>query len=296
MFFWCLLLVNASLVFSIDPDSRSLLQKGMSEFKNTNYSESALIFEKIINNENMSKLHSDAYFWAAKSYIAVGQYSNAEKYIEHFLINYPDHFRYPECLYQKGRLFYLQSDYENTIKFFNSFIEEHPNSPFIAGAYFWVGESLFLLGHLDEAKTTYSVIVNKYQASQKVESARYRISLIELANRELELIQLLKKSHEESEKAFKEYRTREKSYENAIEFYQNMIGSDNKISIEKLRNENEKLRKEIEELNKKLGNKSSYETSIDSSSEVTNEDLLKLKKDAEDIKTFYQDKINNSSR
>ena len=218
-----ILTILLTVAVSAFAQSSSLLDKGIASFAGGRYSESLTYFRDVVIDSNLKRYHSDAYFWIAKSYIALRELDNAEENLEFFLMNFPDHKYFQEALYQKGRLMFLQKDYENCILESHNFIERFPNSPFVANAYFWTAESLYALGRLEEAESLYSHIVYTYPASYKVESANYRLSMIEQKYREESLVELLKLTHEEYLKSIEEFQVREKTYENALDSYQKKL-------------------------------------------------------------------------
>ncbi|MDC7225881.1 MAG: tetratricopeptide repeat protein [Spirochaetales bacterium] len=211
----------ASVLFA--QSGNSLIDKGIAEFKSGKYSTSLTYFRDVVIDSNQREYHSDAYFWIAKSYIALRQLDNAEENLEFFILNYPDHPFYQEALYQKGRLMFLQNDYENCILESYNFLEKYPDSPYASNAYFWTAESLYALGRLEEAESLYTHIIYTFPSSYKVESANYRLSMIEQKYREESLVELLKLTHEEYLKSIEEFQVREKTYENALDSYQKKL-------------------------------------------------------------------------
>jgi tetratricopeptide (TPR) repeat protein len=164
-----------------------------------------------------------AYLLIAKSYMAIGKLEDAEHNLEFYLATYPGAADFEEASYQKGRLLFMQEEYESAIQVLQAFIAAYPKSPFLSSAWFWVGESMYGLGRLDDALAVYQKIVTDYPTSAKVEAAQYKISLIQLSKREVELSKLLKWSHEELLKNVEEYQNREKAYVQAIEAYQKRL-------------------------------------------------------------------------
>ena len=57
----------------------------------------------------------------------------------------------------------------------------------------------------------------------KVEAAQYKVSLIQLTQKEVELARLLKWSHEEFLKSTEDFQSRERTYQQAIEAYQKRL-------------------------------------------------------------------------
>ena len=209
-------------VFSAQEENSDLTQ-GITAFRGGDYSGSLSWFRDVIIDANQKDIHSDAYFWIAKSYMALRQLDNAEDNLEFFIMHYPDHKYYQEAVYQKGRLMFLQKDYENCIQENYRFLENFTGSPFTANAFFWTAESLYALGRLDEAENLYAYIIYNYPTSYKVESANYRLSMIEQKYREQSLVELLKLTHEEYLKSIEEFQIREKTYENALDSYQKKL-------------------------------------------------------------------------
>ena len=212
----------ASSVFAVD-SGEDLLIKGVTKFRNGDFSQAIYDFREITLDSSMNRYQGDAYFWLAKSFIALRQYGDAEKNLEFFLMQYSDHRFYEEGFYQKGRLLYLQTEYEKSIQVFYSFVESYPKSPFQGNSYYWIGECLYELGHAEKALTIFNHVVNNFPSSFKVEAARYKISLINLQKRERELLTFLKWSHEESLNTIEDFQIREKTYEQALEAYQKKL-------------------------------------------------------------------------
>jgi tetratricopeptide (TPR) repeat protein len=157
--------------------------------------------------------------------MATGKLDEAERSLEYYLANYPGSTDYAEALYQKGRLLFMQEDFESALQVFQGFLSNYPSSTFASSGWFWVGESLYSLGKLDDALTVYQKIIRDYPSSVKVEAAQYKISLIQLRRKEIELSRLLKWSHEDFLKSTEEFQNREKSYLQAIEAYQKRLAS-----------------------------------------------------------------------
>ena len=201
------------------------LRDGIDQFRNGQYDRAILLFHNVILDPSAGDQKATAYFMIAKSYLAVGKLDDAERNLEFYLATYPAAPDYEEAVYQKGRLLFLQAEYQSSIQVLQGFIKDHPKSTFVSSAWFWVGESLYALGMLDDAQAVYQKILTDFPASVKVEAAGYKLSLIQLRRKEVELTKLLKFSHEELLRSVQEYQNREKAYVQAIEAYQKRLGS-----------------------------------------------------------------------
>ncbi|WP_455381790.1 tetratricopeptide repeat protein, partial [Salinispira pacifica] len=150
-----------------------------------------------------------------------------------FLMHYPDHSAFVQANYLKGRLLFLQQDYQSAIQVFLKFIAQFSSSPFIANAFYWSGEALYNLGHFDEAKKLFLAVVDNFPASYRVEAARYHLSLIDQKRREEELLKLLQWSHEEALRSVDNYQTQIRTYKEAIAAYQKRIAGEGSDALSK---------------------------------------------------------------
>lgn len=269
--------------------SEEFINEGLSLFKHQRFSESIISFRNVILNPEAESVKADAYFWLSKAYMVLGKLDDAERSLEFYLANYPDHGYFTEAFYQKGRLLFMQGDYQSSIQVFQGFIIEYPDSLFVPNAYYWIGECLFSLGLLEDSAKIFSKVIDEYPRSYKIEAARYKMSLINFKKRENELLKLLKWSHEESLKTIEEFQRREKTYEQAIAAYQRKIINFNKqdeqSTISDLQQENKLLKKQLKELQ---GSRPAF-ISIDSEEGVSKESasvvrLKSIKEEALGIK------------
>jgi tetratricopeptide (TPR) repeat protein len=199
------------------------LKDGIDQFRNGQYDKAILLFHNIILDPNAGTQKAAAYLLIAKSYIATGKLDDAEHNLEFYLATYPGAADYEEASYQKGRLLFMQEEYESAIQVLQTFISAYPKSSFVSSAWFWAGESMYGLGRLDDSLGVYQKIVTEYPTSAKVEAAQYKVSLIQLRKKEVELSKLLKWSHEDFLRSVEEYQNREKAYVQAIEAYQKRL-------------------------------------------------------------------------
>jgi len=199
------------------------INDGIDLFRNGQYDKTIQFLHAFLQGSPNDTQKATAYLLLAKSYIAVGALDDAEKNLEYYIANYPHAADIQEALYQKGRLLFMQDDFENCLQSLQSFLSAYPKSAFVPSAWFWIGESLYSLGRLDEAQSAYQKILTDFPSSGKVEAAQYKVSLIQLTQKEVELARLLKWSHEEFLKSTEDFQTRERTYQQAIEAYQKRL-------------------------------------------------------------------------
>ncbi|MDA3951661.1 MAG: tetratricopeptide repeat protein [Spirochaeta sp.] len=202
-----------------------LIDDGIDAFSNSDFETAILIFREALLGEPGEATEADAYFWLSKSAMATGRLGEAERNIEYFLRTFPDHPHAVEARYQRGRILFMNEDYQGAIQAFTRFTETYSDSPFVANAIYWSAEALFNLGRLDESKRLFETVLRDYPTSFRVEAARYRIALIELNAREQELLKLLQWSHEEYLQVLDEFERRERAYQEAITSYQQRLQS-----------------------------------------------------------------------
>ncbi|OHD25799.1 MAG: hypothetical protein A2064_05205 [Spirochaetes bacterium GWB1_66_5] len=232
-------------------DAQAELQAGLAAFQQQQYQQALQSFRRIIDEE--ADQAPDAEYWSAMAYMALEMLDEADRALEHYLARYPGHALAGEAHYQKTRLLFLERDYENALQASYEFIRSNPGSAYVPNAYFWIGESLYSLGRLEEAERIFAKVLRDYPRSYKVEAASYRLSLLEFKKREEELLRLLKWSHEEFLRAVEEYQRREKTYEQALSAYQQRTGSQEQRqadlkALEELKAENAALRARLQQM------------------------------------------------
>lgn len=304
-------LLTPTLVFSQEREVPGALKAGIEAFGRGEYEQALLYFRDIILDSGLQAYYGDAYFWIGRSHLAQQRIDKAAQNIDYFTANYKDHPKYPDALYQKGRILFLQKEYENAIQQLYSYVDAYPAHEYNANALFWIGESFYALGHFDKAEKLYATVIRDYPRSYKVEAARYRKSLIELKQREQELLKLLKISHEEYLKALEDFQQRERTYEQAISSYQRKLSAatsdnDNELisemdseitakesEIRRLQQRLEEEQRRVTELQQQLASAGS--TPSPAATSVTGEtaakddvrELLELKNRALTLKLFY---------
>jgi tetratricopeptide (TPR) repeat protein len=277
---------------------------GIEFYQNEMYNEAISSFHNIILDPANASIHADAYFWLAKSYFILNRLDDTERNLEFYLVNFETHKYYEDAVYLKGRLLFKQKEYDSAIIIFKNYIDLYPNSDLISHCYFWIGESLFLLGNMDSAKDIFQIVINEYPQSVKYEAANYRLSLIDIKRRENELLLLLKISHEEYLETLEEYQRLIQTYEQAISAYQKQLSGKLEVSqsvtSDELMAQKEaeiaQLKAQIEDLENKLASSdaSVLETAVTDIKDTSSQSrLLNAKQEALVLKDFLLDYLNN---
>lgn len=266
------------------------LRQGLLLFRQERYRQAVQSFRAVILDEEAGAARPQAYYWAARSYLALEELPQAEQHLEHFLASYPAHPLYADALYQKGRLLFLQGETESAIQVLGTYVESYPEAELVSSGYYWIAEALYSLGHIEEAAKVYGKIVAQYPKSVKLEAARYRISLIEFKQREDQLLKLLQWSHEEALKAVEEFQRREKAYEQAIALYQSKLagGGPADQELEALRRQKADLEARVAELESKAAG---GEAPSDRTAAPQRETLLLIMQEALELKQLLLGKL-----
>lgn len=194
-------------------------EKAKQLFNDGNIDEAIIIFREIIFSSSNEEVKGEAYFWLALAYLAQDKYKLVELNLEYYLKNYEDRgLNYPEAMYQKGRLLFLQQQYQAGIEQFNLYLEQYPRHNKSSNAYYWIGECLFALGHFDDSALFFKIVINKYPNSYKREACHYKLRLIEHKKSELALQNLLKWSQEQFLATLNKLKIKEQTLEEALNY------------------------------------------------------------------------------
>ena len=296
------------LVFAQIANGNNIMESGLNNFTKGNYTLALGDFREIVLDSNFETLHGTAYYWIARCYMAQNLLDKAENNLDFFIQNFKENKLFPEAVYQKGRLLFRKGNYDSAIQIFYKFIESYSDHPFVSNGYFWIAESLFYLGHLEESKMIYSMIIREYPNSYKLETSKFKLSLITLKFRENELLKLIKISHEEYLKALEDFQRREKTYEQTISNYQRRLLSstsdDQKIVVSDMTEELSlkdktlvSMERQIVQLNQTINDLKEQLANLASEKDVTlttvdtitskSARLLEVKDSALKLKEFY---------
>lgn len=239
--------ILTTILYSKDWDEEKA--KAEKLYSQAKYDESIILFREIILSSKNDNLIAESYFWLAKAYIDSNKLKLAETNLEYYLTNYKTTgLNYPEAFYEKGRLLFLQEQFQASVKQLNSFIENYPNNSLLSNAYYWIGECLYALGQYDDSGFYFNIVLTKYPNSIKEEASRYKLRLIEHKKSELTLQNLLKWSQEQYISALTQFRIKEKSLQEALDKYKAGGTAIDSQQLGNLQNENNDLKQKLKDL------------------------------------------------
>ncbi len=286
------------LGFSTFAQTNSSFDLGQRLYSQSDFTGARNVFQNILNTPSQSLIHGSSLLWLAKTEMALRSFDQASQALETFLSKYPRHPSYNEALYEKGRLFFYQDEFENSILILDEFLKTQPGPELGSNALFWMGEDSFQLGRWEESQVFFRRVIEFYPSSYKVEASRYRLSMIELKIREEELLRLLKWSHEEILNALDEFRRRERAYQQAIQAYQKRIlelesGSDQSVRIRQLEEELRLARLNASPSGQRILSPATPATTQTQPTAAPNQTLLRslqeLRAQAEELKKIYDE-------
>lgn len=242
------------LLFTVNAFSQNYtdyMSSGLDAYARSDWSSALFSFQKAMDTSKNSA--EEPFYWLIMANASARNYTVALKDAETFLKRFPNSSKAAEIMYQQGRICCLSAKHDQSINVLYGFLRKYPNHRQAASAYYWIGENLYMVGRLKDARTIFSRVIIDYPSSAKVESSRYKIALIDQASTQDELLKLLKISHEELLKLSEESEKNKKIYEQTIAAYQRQssdAGGDSRVAdlSEQLKME----RKRNEELNDKL--------------------------------------------
>lgn len=232
------------LFFSLYAHAANYLVAGLDAYARNDWLKAINNFQGAINNAKTENEIETSLYYLVMSLASSGNYKNAVNSANIFLSRYPKSDKYPDVLYQRGRLYCLLGLFEKSLKELYSFIYQYPTHRSLLQAYYWIGESLYLSGRLQEARDIFSRILLNYPSSSKTELVKQRISLIDQASNQEELLTLLRLNQEQTMKLAKEYEEKQHDYEKAIADYKDSFA--NKADESKLEELEQILREERE--------------------------------------------------
>jgi tetratricopeptide (TPR) repeat protein len=210
----------------LSPQAR--LQYGVSLYGRGFWPEAVAELRQSYSETNDPAIKADALYWIAMTELTAGNYENSIRAMDELERVSPANTKYAEVPYHRGRVYYYLGRYDEAISLFRIYIDsiavdvpgESARKP---AALYWMGECLYSLGQLNQAQDVFSLVVEQYPQSVKYEASSYRLALINQKKVEVELLSILKWTHEESLKTVEEYQRRERTYDQAIIAYQKKI-------------------------------------------------------------------------
>lgn len=224
--------------------ARRLFDEAIVLFQSGELEQAAMQLRRVTESAAAEQLHPEAWYWLGRVRLVQQDGVAAARYFDHVIRSYPDHPRVSDAFYHRARARLSTGEYQAALVQFEGFVSRYPDSDYVANAYYWAGEALLALGHRERAARLFQTVIDEYPTSFRVEAAGYRLSLIELGERDEQLQRLLQWSHEEHLRTIEAFRRSRSAYEEALAAYRD--GVDGTLSADE--RQVARLRAEIAEL------------------------------------------------
>jgi TolA-binding protein len=231
----------------------SRLQAGINLYGRGLWTEAVIELRRYQAEAPDAAQRAEALYWIALAEMGAGEYEAAIQDMNDLERIAPGNPRYVEIPYHRGRSLYYLGRYDEALVILKAYadsltFEAPEDDARMPAALYWMGECLYSMGQLDAAQDIFMSVMDEYPYSVKYEAASYRVALINQKKIEVELLAILKWTHEESLKTVEEYQRRERSYDQAIIAYQKRIADMLKESrLADLENANANYQRQLEE-------------------------------------------------
>jgi TolA-binding protein len=237
------------------PQVSTRLQRGIQLYGEGKWREAVIELRRAQAEALSPEQRAESLYWISLAELSAGEYEAALRDMDELARAAPSSPRRAELPYHKGRAYYYLGRYDEAVILLKNYADrvgEGEDSRKSASLY-WIGECLYALGQLDKARDVFILITEQYPQSAKFEASSYRIDLIKQKKIEMELLALLKWSHEESLRTMEEYQRRERSYDQALIAYQKRIADMLKDTrLADLENANAAYRKQLAEAEERI--------------------------------------------
>ena len=223
------------------------IDQGKQFFQNSSFREALSLFRDSLSDPRMVSQRNEAYFWTAKTLFALGRFDEAIRGFDFFLNEYANDRNAAEALFLQARSYFLLNDFSGAIQLFNRMISTHPRSPFVPNAFYWAGESYLALGNLEEALRLFEIVVNQFPTAGRFEAARYRIDVIQLQQRENQLVTLMRWIQEDSLRVSEAQAREISSLRQAIQTLQTSTPAQTSVQSQQLQNQLQGLQNQLQQ-------------------------------------------------
>ena len=167
--------INAKLITKF-PDNelteRIELKDAFLYYKKHKYDKAAEKYKEFIKNHEKSKLLAEAYFFLGSCYSPrFGKYRNSktEQAIKNFqkvIIDFPESTWVSHAEYEIGHIYFNLDEYDKAIAQFETYLAKYKGDKYADKVMYWLAAAYQSKGNFEEAKDTYTKLIEKYPQSQ----------------------------------------------------------------------------------------------------------------------------------
>ena len=122
-----------------------------------------------------SPLPGKFYFYLAQAQKGLRKRNLANSALRKFINHFPDHSRVQEALFNIGRNFWNTGYYRDGLKYFETSIEENPNSNLANQARFFIGKMHEEKKRYSQATSYYEALIHNFRSSEYAERAAWQL-------------------------------------------------------------------------------------------------------------------------
>ena len=126
-------LLGVSSVSAVEPLNDEYLY-GLGLFKEAKYKQALEVFQTVLNDPGSVSLYGNASYWQARAYLESGDLIRASRSLDSYLTKYPHHTFNIPGQYYKGRILFLQEEYDKTIHYYSSFLTSNPRTSYYSNS------------------------------------------------------------------------------------------------------------------------------------------------------------------
>ena len=184
----------------------ALYRIGECDYNLRNYDRAIENFRKVWEEYGDTYLAPEALYGLILSYIASGNFREAEEILSKLISRYPGYKKakktllaeailsfekgnYPEvvkklenidtkeALFYKAKSYFSMSKAIEALSHFKKLTEDYPDSPLAQHAYYYMGDVLFFSGDYEGALYKYNIFLDKYPYSKLKDYAKYKLAV-----------------------------------------------------------------------------------------------------------------------
>lgn len=143
--------------------------EGLDYYKNNEFDKAIKEFEKAIDEFPEIKDYSLYYLFEIDK--QKRDYDGCRKYYEIMVQEFPKSRWVEECMYEMGKILFIQNEWNEAIDVLNEFNNRFPGSSLITSSYYHIGMSYIYLGEREKGKETFNRLWLYYPSSAESREA-----------------------------------------------------------------------------------------------------------------------------
>lgn len=143
------------------------------------YAEAAELMEEALARFGKDPLHGELMLLLAEAYKGSGRDDLEELTYREILKRYKDSIASKKALFSLGNISFKKGLFKESARYFRGYLEKDSLGALADEASYYLAESFFKLGEMEEAKNNYSSLIENYRHSDFLISSRLRLADIE---------------------------------------------------------------------------------------------------------------------